>query len=147
MVEADQIEARFRHLPREAEPYGLIHYDFECDNVLFDATTGRCWAIDFDDACYHWYAMDIGQSLASLNDEAPGNEQIFLDAYAAIRPLPTDLTALRPLLQRFADLYLSARIHHSLAGQPLDQPDWMVTLRGKMEARFTKLAARFGTPL
>ena len=146
-IEADMLEARFRELPRTPETYGLIHYDFECDNVLFDAATGRCWAIDFDDSTYHWFAMDIEQALSSLDDEVKGKEQLFLDAYATVRPLPADLTALRPLCKRFGDLYWSARVRHSLAGQPSEQPDWMVTLRGKMETRLARYTARFGTPL
>ncbi|WP_374020403.1 hypothetical protein ABU162_12735 [Paenibacillus thiaminolyticus] len=36
--------------------------------MFYDETSHSCHVIDFDDAMYHWYAMDIEQALASLQD-------------------------------------------------------------------------------
>lgn len=147
LAEADLIEAHFRALPRDAASYGLIHYDFECDNVLFDQASGQCWAVDFDDAIYHWYAMDIEQALASLDEEAPGRAQTFLDGYASVHPLPPDLAAMRPVCARFAALLWYARVRRSLAETVPDEPDWMTSLCTALAAGSAQRAARFGTAI
>lgn len=49
----------------------MIHYDFEFDNVFYDDESTTCNIIDFDDAMYHWYAMDIELTLDSLQDCIP----------------------------------------------------------------------------
>lgn len=152
LVEADLLSAAFAALPRTAAGYGLVHYDFECDNVLFDAATGRCFAIDFDDAMYHWYAMDIEAALFSLEREVEGRaapmlEAAFLAGYAGVSALPESLEALRPLCRRFADLYRYARVRRSLAAPTPDAPEWMAALRTRLEERLPEFSERFGTPL
>ncbi|OEO30587.1 hypothetical protein VW23_020460 [Devosia insulae DS-56] len=150
VAEAEVIGRRLSELPRNAESYGLVHYDFECDNVFFDAASGRCFAIDFDDAMYHWFAMDIGQAVDSLADEvepelAAAREAMFLAGYASVRPLPDP--ALRPVCRRFADLYWYARVAYALSETWPTEPDWMIGLRSRLEDGKTERAARFGTPL
>ena len=112
--------------------------------------SGRCFAIDFDDAMYHWFAMDIGQAVDSLADEvepelAAAREAVFLAGYAAVRPLPDP--ALRAVCRRFADLYWYARVADALSETWPDEPDWMTGLRGRLEDGKTERAARFGSPL
>ncbi|CAH8245863.1 phosphotransferase [Paenibacillus melissococcoides] len=68
LAEAGLLREHFASLPVTKHNFGLVHYDFEYDNVFYDQTTHSCHVIDFDDAMYHWYAMDIEQALASLRD-------------------------------------------------------------------------------
>jgi Ser/Thr protein kinase RdoA (MazF antagonist) len=150
--EVDLVAQRLATVPQSTDNYGLIHYDFECDNVFFDAASGRCFAIDFDDAMYHWFTTDIEQALHSLAREVPAElvaakEAVFLAAYAELRPLPEDFATLRSVCRRFADLYWYARVSDSLAERLPDEPDWMVDLRNRLETRQAECAARFGTPL
>ena len=150
LEEADRIAAHLAGLPRDAESYGLVHYDFECDNVFFDAETDRCFAIDFDDAMYHWFAMDICQAVESLADEASpelaaAREAVFLDGYVSVRALPDP--ALRAACRRFADLYWYARVAYALSETLPNEPDWMTGLRTRLEEGKAERAARFGTPL
>ncbi len=150
LEEANRIAAHLAGLPRDGESYGLVHYDFECDNVFFDAETGRCFAIDFDDAMYHWFAMDIGQAVDSLADDvspelAAAREAVFLDGYASFRPLPDP--KLRGVCQRFAGLYWYARVAYALSETLPDEPDWMTDLRARLEEGKAERGARFGTPL
>jgi len=152
LAEAELLAERLATVPRSTESYGLIHYDFECDNVFFDAASDRWFAIDFDDAMYHWFATDIEQALHSLAGEvavelAAAKETVFLAAYAEVRPLPEDFATLRPVCRRFADLYWYARVSDSLAEVLPDEPDWMVDLRHRLRQRQAECAARFGTPL
>lgn len=149
--EVARLGAAFAALPRTDATYGLVHYDFECDNTFYDAESGRCFVIDFDDAMYHWFAMDVEAALNSLAREgeasgAPEREQAFLAGYAAIRPLPTDLDRLRPLCRRFADLYRYVRVRRCLAEPTPAAPDWMVDLRARLEDRLPEFSAGFGQP-
>ena len=50
--------------PRNARNYGMVHYDFEPDNVFWDGTD--CHAIDFGDAMLHFYAIDLVQALDEM---------------------------------------------------------------------------------
>ena len=44
-------------LPVDRDRYGLIHFDFELDNLYWrDQTIGM---LDFDDCAHYWYAADI----------------------------------------------------------------------------------------
>ncbi|WP_010494643.1 phosphotransferase enzyme family protein [Paenibacillus elgii] len=71
--------------------YGLIHYDFQTDNVFWRKKTGQLSVIDFDDSMYHWFAMDIAAALADqLEDENPEGEaqlQAFVRGYRSVRPM------------------------------------------------------------
>ena len=71
ITEAQLLQHYFASIPRTTSNFGLIHYDFEYDNVFYDEASGSCNVIDFDDAMYHWYAMDIEQALDSLHDYIP----------------------------------------------------------------------------
>lgn len=152
MEEADAIAAALAALPRTDETYGLVHYDFECDNVFFDARSDRCFAIDFDDAMYHWFAMDIEQAIASLADDATpadaaAREAAFLAGYVAVRPLPPELDRMRQLCRRFSSLYWYVRVRRSLDEVLPDPPDWMTGLRDRLAAGLAERAAKFGTEL
>lgn len=67
--EVEFLRTYFATWPMTQQNFGLIHYDFEPDNVFYDEGSQSCYAIDFDDSMYHWYAMDVEQSLDSLREE------------------------------------------------------------------------------
>lgn len=110
-------------LPQTKGQYGLVHYDFEPDNVFWDEATGTCSVIDFADCMRCWYSLDIQQALGELTEEA--DREIFLQGYQQARPLPEHLDQLLPLMQRFIDLYGYARILRCITDPPARQPDWM----------------------
>ena len=129
-------EACYR-LPCSPDLYGLIHYDFETDNVFFDAQTQACSVIDFDDAVYHWYLMDVVQALDSLQDEMspgdlPAKQAVFLEGYRSKFPLDEAFFPAMPLFRRFAGLYKYARIARSVQERWDNEPEWMVSLRQKL---------------
>ena len=118
--------------------YGLIHYDFESDNVFFDPTTESCSVIDFEDGMYHWYALDIEQALDSLSEllpeeNFPAAKEKFLQGYAAVRPLSEQLEELLPLMRRFVDLFGYARLLRCVSEKPEEAPDWMEELEGTLQ--------------
>lgn len=141
-----RLEGELRQLPKTPELFGLVHYDFEPDNVFYDKNTASCHVIDFDDGMYHWYSLDIEQALASLQQlpipdglDASGE---FLHGYEEERPYLREMEEMRPLMRRFIDLYGYARISRCLGDQPPAEPDWLVGLREKLEARLREIRQR-----
>ncbi|WP_199617501.1 phosphotransferase enzyme family protein [Paenibacillus alkalitolerans] len=127
----------FASVPKTQSNYGLVHYDFEYDNVFYDDESNSCNVIDFDDAMYHWYAMDIVQVLDSLRDCIPSEafnhkKQCFMDGYASEYDIPQDVEEMSPACRRFGKLYGYVRILRSIAERWDNEPDWLMDLREKL---------------
>ncbi|MEO4054738.1 phosphotransferase [Solibacillus sp. CAU 1738] len=127
----------FNSIPITKFNFGLIHYDFEFDNVFYDEKTQSCNVIDFDDAMYHWYVMDIEQALDSLQDCISTElfqqkKQCFIDGYRTEYDLTDDMMSLLPACRRFANLYGYVRILRSSEEKWENEPEWLVSLRGKL---------------
>ena len=143
----DAILGELAELPRTPETYGLIHYDFETDNVFYHENTQQISVIDFDDSIYHFFALDIEQALDSLSgmipkESFPRARTLFLSAYEGAHPLPPELDALQPLMRRFIDLRTLARLRHCLDSSPAEQPEWLTGLKSMLTARCTELERR-----
>ena len=106
-----------RELPKNSENYGLIHYDFELDNLLWQDTD--MFIIDFDDAAVMWYAADI---IFALRDLFEGNEidltnndfQAFITGYRQHKPISDETLAQLPLFMRLHRLVTFGRLKRSL---------------------------------
>ena len=150
--EIDMLRKYFSGLPVAHDSYGLIHYDFELDNVFYDENTHTCNVIDFDDAMLHWYGMDIVQALESLERETDGDNfpQIkltFLEGYKRRYAIDEVWMASIPAFRRYGDLVRYTRIARSIQEEWENEPDWMRLLRKKLSTRMIKYASVFGTPL
>lgn len=144
--ELNDLREQFSHLPMNGSVYGLIHYDFEPDNVFFDESKYRCAVIDFDDAMYHWYVMDIVQALTAIKDELDmeeisQKEEIFLQGYQQKFILNEEIFNARDLFSRFARLYQYARIRGAMQEQWDNEPDWMVALRKHLSDHLSSFIA------
>jgi len=64
LAETQLLRDYFATIPATKANFGLVHYDFEYDNVFYDSTSEECYAIDFDASMYHWYAMDMEEAMA-----------------------------------------------------------------------------------
>lgn len=121
-------------MPKEKHTFGLVHYDFEPDNVFLDGEI--CHAIDFDDSMYHFYAIDLVQAI----DELPGEAHAaFLEGYYAACPQSGAKTEDFPLMRRFRDLYSWARLKNALSDIPSPQPEWMPHLIEKLQSRIREI--------
>jgi Ser/Thr protein kinase RdoA (MazF antagonist) len=152
LAEVMLLTRRFASLPKDANSYGLVHYDFELDNVFFDAATRTCSVIDFDDAMYHWYAVDIDQTLDSLADRVSEADfervkAVVLDGYRQEFPLEEDMLARLPAFRRFVNLYGYTRMLRSVQETWDNEPEWMRELRDKLAMAMRNRCARFGTPV
>ncbi len=120
-----------------AEQYGLIHYDFEFDNVFYDADTNTCSVIDFDDGMYHWYALDVVQVLDCIEDELTSEaceqaKEKFLEGYRSEHCLTEEMQKSYALMRRFTNLYGYARLIRCVAEKFDVEPDWMSELRSEL---------------
>jgi Ser/Thr protein kinase RdoA (MazF antagonist) len=147
--ELGNLQANFSRFSVEAATYGLIHYDFELDNIFYDERTGTVSVIDFDDSLYHWYAMDIERSLHCLMTEIekPPSKEIknrFIAGYESSFPFPDNTWNILHLCRKFADIYSYTRIKRSIHEKWPNETGWVVDLRSKLEEASKKLKADFG---
>ncbi|WP_219835443.1 phosphotransferase enzyme family protein [Paenibacillus sp. R14(2021)] len=148
-MESERLQAYFAALPTSSDYYGLIHYDFEYDNVFYDEAAGSCNVIDFDDAMYHWYVMDIEQALDSLKDGIPSDrydqkKQCFMDGYLTEFSIAPGAMAFLPACRRFANLYGYVRCLRSMSDQWVNEPEWMTNLRANLMKSMGEASRNFG---
>ncbi|WP_246309031.1 GNAT family N-acetyltransferase [Paenibacillus alginolyticus] len=135
--ELEQLRGQLSQLPNGAEHIGLIHYDFEADNIFYEAEESRYYAIDFDDSMIHWYAMDIASAITDLveqeDDDTQRKIECFLAGYRSVKPLDERYVRLLPTFQRFADLYTFVRLLRSFENMNNPtSPDWAIQLKNKL---------------
>lgn len=137
LVELRAVSDLLAELTIDHKNYGLVHYDFEPDNVFYDVGTQSCSVIDFDDGMYHWYALDIEQVFDSLmdcvaNDELQAAKKMFIKGYRSEYAFDQQAENLLPLMRRFVDLFTYARLIRSVAESLAEEPQWMHSLRQKL---------------
>jgi Ser/Thr protein kinase RdoA (MazF antagonist) len=129
------VEAALRALPTAADSYGLVHYDLELDNLVWEGDAAGVF--DFDDCGSHWYAGDIAFALRDLFSDSAArvnfnDERLlaFLGGYRAMREIsPAQLQRI-PLFLRYHNLVNFARITRSLGeGPQAGEPGWLGDLR------------------
>lgn len=146
--ELNAIKNELEELPLCNKNYGLIHYDFELDNVFYDDEAKTCAVIDFDDGMYHWYALDIEQVFDSLAEEL--NDEMFqaaktefVNGYKSEHCYTTEMEASCSLMRRFINLYGYARLIRCVAEKFADEPEWLVNLREKLNKAILEKEASF----
>ncbi len=149
LEEVKLLQDYFSSIPITKGNFGLIHYDFEYDNVFYDEVTDSCNVIDFDDAMYHWYAMDVEQALDSLQDYIPSEyfehkKQCFMDGYLTEYHISEEFSSIMPACRRFANLYGYTRILKSSVEQWDHEPEWLISLRGKLNHAMMNKSSDFG---
>jgi Ser/Thr protein kinase RdoA (MazF antagonist) len=80
---ADRVQATLAELGTSPQAFGLVHGDLHLGNVLDDH--GQARPLDFDDACFGHYAMDLAITSDSLPEPL---WPALLDGYQTIQPLP-----------------------------------------------------------
>lgn len=123
-----------------ASNYGVIHYDFEPDNVFYDAESGLFSVIDFDDAIRCWYALDIVRALDALDeiveeDMLKAAEQRFMEGYRSVTDFTEEQQKSMPLMRRLVYLQEYATILHVMSEPILEMPNWMQGLMSKLKGK------------
>ena len=114
--------------------FGIVHYDYEPDNLFLEGDT--IYPLDFNDAMYHFYTMDILNVLNEL-PETFANE--FLEGYKKIKPLSDNYMEEKKWCDLFGKLYKNTRVKRSIFEPVMDEPDWMLALRGKLESNLVEI--------
>jgi Ser/Thr protein kinase RdoA (MazF antagonist) len=136
--ELHRLESSLDALPVDRDNYGLIHFDFELDNLIWQGRSAQM--LDFDDCSFAWYVADIAFALRDCFDSGANMSdprvREFLSGYAAHTPLADEQLAQIPLFSRLARLIQFARICHALDvdGDP-GQPNWLTGWIDKLENR------------
>lgn len=133
-------------LPVNENNYGLIHFDFETDNIIFN--NNEISIIDFDDMCVLWFAADILYAVRSMF----ANEKIditnkdfnrFIESYKLHKEVSDEELTLLPLFMRFHRLYLIARLRRSLDITDFSQhPKWIEKLSNKVQQNYIQSSIR-----
>jgi Ser/Thr protein kinase RdoA (MazF antagonist) len=149
--EWDRIASVLPALPVNRDTYGLIHFDFELDNLCWrDRAVGM---LDFDDCARYWYVADIAFALRDLFDAGADLDhpsfREFARGYGAHHPLDSALLEQIPLFLSMSKLLIYARLARA-TDLPADReyPEWLAELHRKfhnrMEAYKTSLEGHRG---
>ena len=139
-AELEEVREALQGLPTDGETYGLIHGDFELDNLVWN---GNAVAImDFDDCAHPFYVADIAFALRDLFEEGfKGDDPrfvAFLRGYSMHHPLDPTYARI-PLFLRMAKLTMYARIVRALDFAEGSRPEWMA----RLEQRFEELVTAY----
>lgn len=135
------LQARLVHLPIRPGIYGLIHYDFELDNLIWKE--GVPQVIDFDDCAWHWLAADVAYALrdlfadrASRVDPAHPSLQAFVSGYRRARPLAQSELAHLPLFMALLNFLMFAELLEIVNEPPsAGEAEWTVNLRRRLAGK------------
>lgn len=135
------LRKKFDKLDITYHSYGLIHYDYELDNIIYDNETQKLSAIDFDDCMYGFYGQDVERAINSIESELEEFQNIakacfingYLDAGGNLEMYSNN----RALYKSFADLYSYFRVSSSLEEKWDNEPEWMEVLRNRLSKRMT----------
>jgi len=147
--EFNELKKLLPQIPKNEVNYGLLHGDFESDNVFFDKNTGKFSIIDFGSSLYHWYVIDIDITLASLKDEISEKDfdkvkTLFLNGYCEEYTYDEKTLEYMPIFKRFEELREYIELKNILEETWDNEPQWMIGLREKLnsyfiENKYTKL--------
>jgi Ser/Thr protein kinase RdoA (MazF antagonist) len=147
--ELTYIEEHLGQLPLEQRTFGLIHFDFELDNLLWDQK--RVGICDFDDCAYYWYEADIAFALRDLFDDRVANIDLtsnrmraFMQGYRSERELTPEALMRLPLFARLHNLIMCAKLYRSLGSGPdCPEPKWTTSLREKCRRKIGSFNNQF----
>ena len=127
-------------LPRDEARWGVVHGDFELDNMAWAA--GQPVAYDFDEAAVSWFAADIAFAVRDLADasgqiaaEYQASFDAFIAGYRSLRPLGDQDLASLPLFAGLHAAVTLVRIARALGEPGRDEPGWLAQLRAKLAGR------------
>ena len=146
--ELKEIKRLLQKKPQNKSNFGLIHGDYELDNVFYDKNTKKYSIIDFGNGIYHWYIMDIEISLNNLQEELPQKEfekakTLFINGYKEEYQICEDGNKYLPILRRFENLRKYIGVKESLEETWDNEPLWMLELREKLNKHIKEVEKNF----
>jgi len=134
-AEFDYLTSFLAALPVTATNYGLIHGDFELDNLRWQDETLAMF--DFDDCSSYWYVADIAFALRDLFetgvDLSNPSFRAFIRGYSEHYSLDEELISHLPTWMRLANLIQYAKLVRAMDLPPdQDYPEWCTSLLLKL---------------
>lgn len=135
IAEYEYLSSFLDALPITETNYGLIHGDFELDNLFWQGNSIAM--LDFDDCAYSWYIADIACALRDLFkiniDLNHPSFQAFIHGYSQHYPLDEPLLLQLPMWMRVVNLLQHARLLRAIDIKPAQNyPDWCNSLLLKL---------------
>lgn len=134
---AARLADRLAELPRDEARFGVVHGDFELDNLAWDGD--RATAFDFDEAALSWYGADIAYALRDLTGPgglvAVGRQELFAAFIAGYRDIRSQADTDLDVLRLFAGVHAACslvRIDRALGTPHGDEAEWLVELRATL---------------
>jgi Ser/Thr protein kinase RdoA (MazF antagonist) len=149
----NQIQEQFAQLAVTSHNFGLIHFDFEPDNLIRKDT--HIGIVDFDDCAYYWFAADVAFALRDLFGDSPRkvnlqNETVrhFIHGYRRAKAIDDAEVEHIPLFLTLHNLFTLVRLYHSIgANEPTGEPVWVAELRKKLCAKIAFYRDEFARSL
>lgn len=115
--------------------YGIIHFDFELDNLIYNNKGFN--VIDFDDSAYYWYAADIAFALRDLFAGKVDFKNVlfraFIKGYESRFIVKKELFGDLPWFLRFHNLLTFTKLIKAVdINEDRNQPDWLIDLKYKL---------------
>lgn len=115
------------------ENFGIIHYDFELDNIVFK---DRLISIlDFDDCSINWYVADIVYALRDVGkfDLHSPTIKEFIEGYKNETNLDEDILKQASQFERMHELLSFATLIRTVDIEDSPEyPEWLLSLRKKL---------------
>ncbi|MEO8970589.1 MAG: phosphotransferase [Ktedonobacteraceae bacterium] len=135
-AECDHLTSFLAALPMTETNYGLIHGDFELDNLRWQDDTIAMF--DFDDCSSYWYVADVAFALRDLFatgvDLSHPSFRAFIRGYSEYYSLDEELIAHLPTWMRLVNLSTYAKLVRAMdLAHDQDYPEWCTSLLLKLE--------------
>jgi Ser/Thr protein kinase RdoA (MazF antagonist) len=132
-----RLKPQIAALPADEHSFGLIHYDFELDNLLWNKQIS---VIDFDDCACYWFVADIAFALRDLFDDHAGHInmmdarfQAFVHGYRTVRAMTDEELRRLPLLLQLHHLMTFTKLLRAIdVDDTSAAPAWVVDLRARL---------------
>ena len=136
-----ELQEQLMGLSIDESNYGLIHFDFELDNTVWDKD--KVGIVDFDDCAYYWFVADIAFALRDLFEDSAykvdlRNEsfQSFLTGYRQVKEVTQEDLEFIPMFLRLHNLITFAKLYRTLGtDEAQDEPGWLEELRKKLSLK------------
>ena len=115
----DRLTDELGQLPIHDQNFGLIHYDFEPDNLIWDGE--HPGMIDFDDCVWYWFVADIAGALSDVFGDRASQVDFqnatylrFIEGYRSVRQIEQTELELIPLFLRLQNLVTFTRLYRAV---------------------------------
>ena len=136
--ELRSVKEMLNSLPSSVDDFGLIHFDFELDNLKWE--NDEAGIMDFDDCAFYWFEADIAFALRDLFEDSIDKVDFeskrlgaFLNGYRSKNQISETAVGRIPLFLRMHNLITYAKLMRTIGDGPVqDEPKWTTDLRNRL---------------